>query len=630
MLCTNVNAQQSKDNLVQKAEEEILKSNYTGALPILNEAIAKNPENHLSYFLRGFAKKELGDQIGAYADFTTTINLHPGFSKAYYFRSIQKIDFKDYYSALTDLNKAISYNVTNSDYYVARGYLYNILKDTTNALHDYNTAIFLYGENSNAYLNKSLLELDMKQYDKAFENINKAISISPYYMTAFIIRAYIELSKKDSIAAKNDYEFVITKDSTQILAYYNLALVYHGQKNFEKALANYNKVVSLNPFHAECFYNRAALFAEKERYVEAIEDYNHVISLNPVNIYAYFNRAIVKQYISDFTGAVADLSKVIELYPKFLKAYVLRSNVNIQLKNYKAAEADKNTANYLSKATKDSLSFFSSDSAYLMPLLDFRSEYQALDTNQGHVQFKTINVMQKHYYSLIPDNESRSYSSYNEQIEVLNRNKAIYLKLRIDNKDSKLSYENIAESKTLLDSLSSKQPKMKESNLLWDAILDGMLKNYGEALKSASKIPDSTDFGYLSSFLKANFYLKIGEQEENTEFNSPFIENKVNTGINKNYQLAIEALSASINANSKFTYSYYNRAYAKTLINDISGAIIDYSSCIYFDKNFTDAYYNRGLLYVLSGDIESACKDFSKAGELGVSEAYSLLYRYCK
>jgi len=90
---------------------------------MLNEAIAKNPENHVSYFLRGVAKKELGDQVGAFADFTTCINLHPGFSKAYYFRSIQKIDLKDYYSALTDLNKAISYNVTNTDYYVARGYL---------------------------------------------------------------------------------------------------------------------------------------------------------------------------------------------------------------------------------------------------------------------------------------------------------------------------------------------------------------------------------------------------------------------------------------------------------------------------------------------------------------------------
>jgi hypothetical protein len=265
-----------------------------------------------------------------------------------------------------------------------------------------------------------------------------------------------------------------------------------------------------------------------------------------------------------------------------------------------------------------------------MPLLDFRSENQALDTNQGHVQFKSINVMQKHYYSLIPDNESRSYSGYNEQIEALNRNKAIYLKLRIDNKESKLSYENIEESKTLLDSLSSKLPKLQESNFLWDAILAGLLKNYGEALISASRISDSSNFAYLSFFLKANFYLKIGEQEERTEFNSPFIENKVSAGINKNYQLAIEALSASISANIRFTYSYYNRAFAKTLINDISGAIIDYSSCIYFDKNFTDAYYNRGLLYILSGDIESACKDFSKAGELGVSEAYSLLYRYCK
>ena len=198
---TKLIAQKTKVSQLQNAEIEIMQSNYTGSILLLNEEIKKNPDHHLAYFLRGLAKKELGDNLGAYNDFSNSILLHPGFSKAYYHRCILKIDFKDYYNALSDINKALSYQVTNTDYYVARGYIYNILKDTTNALHDYNTAIFLDANNHNAYLNKSLLELNMKQYEKALSSINKSISIFPFSMNAFVIRGYIRLNSNDTAGA---------------------------------------------------------------------------------------------------------------------------------------------------------------------------------------------------------------------------------------------------------------------------------------------------------------------------------------------------------------------------------------------------------------------------------------------
>ncbi|MFZ4400039.1 MAG: tetratricopeptide repeat protein [Bacteroidales bacterium] len=630
LLSSNLQSQFIKDNLIQKAEDEILKSNYTSAILLLNKEIDKNPANHFTYFLRGLSKKELGDNIGAFKDFSTTIQLHPGYSKAYYYRCIQKIDFKDFYSALSDINKAISYNVTNSDFYVARGYVYNVLKDTTNAMHDFKTAIFLNGENGNAYLNKSLLEADMKNFEKALISINKSISISPFNLNAFIIRGFIEQNNKDTLAAKDDYEFVITKDSTHILAYYNLALYYHKLKNYEKAMNNYNKVIYLNPYYSECYYNRAALFADKEKYVEALNDYNHVVKINPFNIYAYYNRAIVKQFLSDFRGALDDFSKVIELYPKYQKAYVLRSNIFMQLKKYKEADNDRKVASYLYKINSDTLISYSADSLYLLPLIDFRSESQAMDSNDGHVQFKSFKIMQKSIYTIIPDNEIPSLVKYNEQIEELNQNKNINLKLRIDNTANRLSYENIAEMKTLLDSLTPQNKINSASNCMWNTVLSGLLKNYSEALQTASKIADTSEYFYLSLFLKGNLYVKMGEQEENIEYNNPFVENKPQIGLSKNFQLAIDEYSSSIEKNKKFTFAYFNRAYTKTLLNDINGAITDYSSCIYFDKTNGEAYYNRGLLYIFLGDKENACPDFSKAGELGITEAYSLLYKYCK
>ena len=40
-----------------------------------------------------------------------------------------------------------------------------------------------------------------------------------------------------------------------------------------------------------------------------------------------------------------------------------------------------------------------------------------------------------------------------------------------------------------------------------------------------------------------------------------------------------------------------------------------------------EAYYNRGLLYYSQGDKKSAAKDLSKAGELGLYDAYSVIKR---
>ncbi len=624
----NIQAQYSKDNLMLKGEEEILKRNYTGAILLLNQDIQKNPENNLSYFLRGLAKKELGDQIGAFDDFTTSINLHPGFSKAYYHRCIIKIDFKDFYNALTDINKAISYNVTNSDYYVARGYIYNILKDTTNAFHDFNTAIFLNATNSNAYLNKSLLEIDLKQYNKAYLSINKSISITSFNLNAFIIRGYIKLCNKDSLGAKDDYEFVITKDSTFILAYYNLALYFHKNNNFAKAIENYNKVISLNPYHSECYYNRAALYAENEKYVEAINDYNNVIKINPLNIYAYFNRAIVKNYLSDYANAMNDLSKVIELYPKFQKAYILRSNIHMQLKNYNAAEKDRKFANFLFNENADT-TINKSDSIYLLPLIDFRSESQAFDTSQGRIQYQSFNINLKSIYKLIPDNEIKSIRKYNELIDKLNDYQFVNLKIRMDNIETQLSFDNIAESKILLDSLAPKLSQLNEKYFIWKSTLSGLLKNFREALQTLSQIPDTSEYTYLSSFLKGNLFMNLGEQAENIYFDNQFADNNLSS-INNNYNFAIEEYSKSILGNNKFSYAYFNRGYAKSLINDIKGAIADYNSCLFFDKSFGEAYYNRGMLYIFIGDTQNGCLDFSKAGELGIKEAYSLLYKYCK
>jgi len=41
------------------------------------------------------------------------------------------------------------------------------------------------------------------------------------------------------------------------------------------------------------------------------------------------------------------------------------------------------------------------------------------------------------------------------------------------------------------------------------------------------------------------------------------------------------------------------------------------------------AYYNRGLTLIYLQDNEKGCLDMSKAGELGMQEAYPVIKKYC-
>ena len=43
-----------------------------------------------------------------------------------------------------------------------------------------------------------------------------------------------------------------------------------------------------------------------------------------------------------------------------------------------------------------------------------------------------------------------------------------------------------------------------------------------------------------------------------------------------------------------------------------------------------DAYFNRGLVLIYLKDKEKGCIDLSRAGELGLEDAYNVISRYCE
>ena len=82
--------------------------------------------------------------------------------------------------------------------------------------------------------------------------------------------------------------------------------------------------------------------------------------------------------------------------------------------------------------------------------------------------------------------------------------------------------------------------------------------------------------------------------------------------------------------NSDNPFIWYNMGNIHLQMQEFHKAIDDYSNAIKYEENLAEAYYNRGLTLLYLGEKELASSDLSKAGELGIKEAYAVIKRFLK
>jgi tetratricopeptide (TPR) repeat protein len=624
-----VAAQLNINYYLVEGKQKIEKNDFTGAIAVFSKIIENAPESFQAYFFRGIAKSELGDKEGAAMDFKHTVAIHSGYSPAFYYLGITQTEQKEYYEAISSFNKAIALNNLSSDYYNARGYARSRIMDSTNALLDFATALKLDANNVNAWLNRSILSFDSKKYDEALVDCNIAISKMPTNYNSYILRGQIKMFLSDSAAAKKDFEYTVAHDSLNSIAYYYLAGYFHEKDVYDSALYYYSKVVELNPYNAECYYNRASLEAQHEHYAEAETDYTRVLSLNPKNLFAYFYRANVRSRLNDHKGAVEDYTVVVSLYPTFQFAYFLRSAEYQEIKDYRAAETDKRIAEMLI-TNNNAVQYSEDELASFKKLFEFRSEFENSDTAGGKIQFKAQEITLRPLINicLVKQGQVGEYVKFNAEMGRLNIIAGKYHNVIFGTAAMNVNFEEGGRLKANLDSLRIKVTDSVALHLL-NSIAEGTMVNYSEAILYCNKIPDSSKYSYLACFVKGNLHFAMGKQQESDALDKQlflFDNTPVNTG---NYLDALQDYSACISKSAKFSPGYYNRASVKSVLQDFSGAILDYSLSIFYDNTFAEAYFNRGVIYLFMGNKAAGCKDISKAGELGIKEAYSVLYKYC-
>ena len=74
---------------------------------------------------------------------------------------------------------------------------------------------------------------------------------------------------------------------------------------------------------------------------------------------------------------------------------------------------------------------------------------------------------------------------------------------------------------------------------------------------------------------------------------------------------------------------YFDSGYDKAEAKDYYGAISDYNKAIELDPDYTSPYVNRGIAKELINDLTGACLDWKKAASLGHTNSAKWVANQC-
>lgn len=651
-------AQYDIDQFFARGRQMLIDGKYANAIENFNILARLDSTLYDAYFFRGIAKYNLGDFIGAEKDFNTTLRLNPIYTPAYHYRAITLSRTGKYDKALEDLAEAVDLRPSYTGLYFSRGVTYFLSQQFDKAVKDFNRFIKAEPREADAYLNRGACYLYLGDTTKALNDYNKAIRINTFDPEGYVRRSRIYAMQENFDEALADLDKAIDLDTTNTFAFFNRALIRYDKQQIKGALDDLDKVLEHEPGNALTLYNRAIIRAQIGDYNNALDDYDRVIAVNPNNVLAYFNRAGVFMDMGRYRDAMDDYSKAINLYPDFAKAYMNRSYAKNQLGQFNSARKDAEIAQakireYQAR-TSDSLgrAAFADTTKKYDRLLALDADFAQKDFDNELLQHRDVDIRLKPLFKFNiaePDKVRMALERKYENPEVDKFIASVPLPVELNATKEKVGLntsmyeEKISQAMAALREKELSGGKVDAGELanlhFAEAVINGddnrynaALANYDQAIKAE---PHQT-FHYINrGALQAEMIDFISSMENNVQILT--LDNtgaararvKEKNAMNYDYTPAIHDMTKAAKLMPDLPFTYYNLGNLYCLSSDLPEAINQYTKALDLYPALKEAYFNRGLVLIFLKDKEKGCIDLSKAGELGVQDAYSVIKKYC-
>lgn len=633
-------AQIDKDYFFNNGRQCLFDSKYTESLDYFNVLIKTDKTLHEAFFFRGIAKYNLGDLIGANQDFTEAIKINPVYTQAYHYRAITLARMGNTESAIADLNVASLLRPEYPGIYYSRGITHFMSKQFEKAIDDFNKFIQKEPKESDVYVNRGTTFLFMKDTTAALNDYNRALSLNFANTDAYMKRGHLFSLQKKMKDAITDFNKAIELDSTNAMAFFNRGLVYYDMKKFNSTMADFNSSIRLEPKNPVTLYNRAILRAQVGDLNNSAKDYDLVAKLTPKNVLVYYNRAAVLVELGMLREAVKDYSRAITLYPDFANAYMNRSYIKRRLNDMKGAKADFDIAtrkikDYRSRLTDSTFSVYADTSKKFSAMMSFDTNFDDNDmliNSQVDIKLRPLYRIEVTSSDTVPRLQNAYFYPAYDKFKASMGKK---LQLSLTNQPVKQTATVTDSLKTLAATLATKTPALAS---MVNAIVESSQNQFSRSTTSYGKAIEedpNNGFAYINRATVQAEMIDFTSSIESS-MQPTLLDEKGPTAARQkvevpvySYDQAIDDLHKAAKLLPDYAYINYNLGNIYTLANRIPDAIQSYSKAIDEYPYLADAYYNRGLIQIYLKDTNKGCMDISKAGELGIREAYATLKKYC-
>ena len=629
-----------------RAIAKIQLSDYQGALRDCNAAIERNPFQPGAYYTRGYIYRQLGEHKKAEADFTEALVFAPENKTYMLLRADTRAQLGHYDEARADIDFLLRREPESASLHFERGVICLQQQDTTCALSEFTSTVQYDSQNAQNWSALGVVTMMTGDEDAAFAHITQAINLGSKYAGDFI----------------------------------NRGIIYYRKHNYRAALTDYDKAIELSPRESQCYFSRGVLRQEVGDYNRAYDDLSkalELIELSPSVTSSsdllgpiLYQRGLVSMQLQQWKAAITDFDSLSVLHPTFLPAYYIASRAHTALGEKRAAQACLQRAYKIEQehnAKRDSLANSSSlnTDVQMARTEAGRRDYRKLfsqraaqngeaDSQEQKYSSATRGRVQDKYQDLINEPSislsyySQSAGKYNYSLARFNQQHLLPDALKATTHELPLSAEmvshhfaQISTFSATIDALPADLHSVPEREglrvammLFARAVEFAIVQDYASAIEDCSRaltlsgLDDATEA--IMYFCQANWRYRLLEyQQANNEVNYQRSNPSANseTVYSAAFRLMLMDYDQVIRRLPDFAFAYYNKANILCRQKDYEAAVRHYDDAIRVDGEFAEAYFNRGLTYIYIGEHQRGLQDLSRAGELGIYQAYNIITR---
>ncbi|MBR1469793.1 MAG: tetratricopeptide repeat protein [Prevotella sp.] len=638
-------AQYNTDRLIISGRIALSNHDFVVAIQHFNNVLSVKPYLYEPWYYRGICKLQLDDYVGAESDFDKALELNPYVHEIFAARAESRIRQKKYADAVADYEQALKFSPDERGYWFNRSYCRYFMKENEQAHADLEYIVSRWPDMNLAYALQTELYLNENDTTTASQWLDRTLERNPYDGNSWSILARLNMQRKNWTVADSAFTKAIHYQPRVVNNYMYRAMVRVNLNRLRQAMDDYDMAIDMDPNNFLSHYNRGLLRQQLGDDNRAIEDFNFVLRHEPNNLQALYNRALLLDRTGNYRAAIADYSRVIETFPNFWAGLLARAqcyrklgmNGKAELDEFRVTKAQldkhlgiqqrwsKNKLREMRKLSDIDVEKYDQwvviDDEVTTP--EYKNDYR------GSVQNRDVEteLLPMFSLSLMPHRSGlNNYRVIDHSLEqFIHENKPLH-PIFVVCKHNALNESESRSIFALIDSLGSAISASRDVStalglLMQRAVAHATTHNFAEAVN------DLDDYLAIDSTSVLAHWQRAFCLHELSDYGS--VQNTdVKFGQSLSLRRIDDDLARAIVLDNHNALLLYNRATLKALQKDYAAAIDGFEQALALNPNLAEAYFNLGLTHIFAGDKAEGIKNLSKAGELGLYDAYSLIKRY--